>query len=73
MGSPCNGCRRVAQPESCENKNCRPWREWYVACWEQTRRRLLGIANADPCESCACPKGMCLVPCSARVRWEGKQ
>lgn len=36
--SPCQHCTRVRDPQNCENKNCKPWREWFFAQWEQTRK-----------------------------------
>lgn len=38
MLSPCLHCTRVRDPQNCENKNCRPWREWFFVQWEKTRR-----------------------------------
>ena len=35
--SPCLTCTRVADPESCENKNCRPWQQWFSDRWELIR------------------------------------
>jgi len=32
--SPCLGCTRVKDPRSCENKNCVPWRNWFLQRWE---------------------------------------
>ena len=37
--SPCQYCTRVKDPQNCENKNCKPWREWFFTQWEQTRKR----------------------------------
>ena len=31
--SPCLGCTRVADPRNCENKNCKPWRQWFLDRW----------------------------------------
>lgn len=31
--SPCLRCSRVSDPDSCENKHCVPWRNWFVAQW----------------------------------------
>ncbi len=35
--SPCLTCTRVPYPEECENKNCRPWRQWFTDQWEMIR------------------------------------
>jgi len=31
--SPCLTCIRVADPRACENKNCKPWRQWFLDRW----------------------------------------
>lgn len=31
--SPCLYCTRVADPENCENKGCKPWRNWFLNRW----------------------------------------
>lgn len=31
--SPCKNCTRVANPEGCENKYCKPWRSWFMHRW----------------------------------------
>jgi len=36
--SPCLHCTRTKDPQNCENKHCRPWREWFITRWEQTRK-----------------------------------
>lgn len=38
--SPCLHCTRVRDTQNCENKNCKPWREWFMAQWEATRRQF---------------------------------
>lgn len=35
LESPCLNCKRVKNPADCENKNCRPWRNWYFEQWAQ--------------------------------------
>ena len=35
--SPCVGCTRVKDPEACENKNCKPWQQWFIDRWELIR------------------------------------
>ena len=37
MRKPCLCCERVADPANCENKDCKPWRQWYVATWDSMR------------------------------------
>ena len=33
--SPCKRCKRVADPETCENKQCAPWRKWFLLRWSR--------------------------------------
>lgn len=33
--SPCLSCTLVADPRDCDNKNCQPWRKWFLHRWEQ--------------------------------------
>ncbi len=33
MESPCLKCNRVKDPKNCENKNCNPWRNWFLKSW----------------------------------------
>ena len=78
MEYPCNGCRRVAAPEKCENKNCGVWQKWYVRRWEVTRSFFLygtplhpeRISKPDPCHSCLCPKELCMEPCGRKLAWQ---
>ncbi len=49
--SPCLSCSRVADPASCENKNCQAWRNWFLARWELFRsypRRKKELLPAQP-------------------------
>ena len=36
--SPCRSCSRVRDPENCENKGCKVWREWFMKRWELIHR-----------------------------------
>lgn len=38
MIKPCIRCTRVADPLECDNKNCRPWRQWFEDSWDSVRR-----------------------------------
>ena len=31
--SPCKECTRVANPDACENKNCKYWKAWFLRRW----------------------------------------
>ncbi len=31
--SPCARCTRVRNPDSCENKNCKDWKAWFLRRW----------------------------------------
>ncbi len=49
--SPCLTCKRVRDPENCENKNCKQWQQWFVARWELLRqypRRKKEKAELEP-------------------------
>lgn len=35
--SPCLSCSRVKDPENCENKNCKLWRQWFSSRWDAVR------------------------------------
>ena len=52
--SPCLTCTRVPDPRACDNKECRPWRQWFIDRWalihaygryhmEQTELRPTGV------------------------------
>lgn len=30
---PCLTCTKVKDPENCENKSCKEWREWFLKKW----------------------------------------
>lgn len=36
--SPCLACTRVKDPEECENKQCKAWRDWFIRRWEEVRK-----------------------------------
>lgn len=47
--SPCLTCRRVANPRACENKNCNPWRQWFIERWDRIRQSVREqMENAEP-------------------------
>lgn len=31
--NPCKHCKRVPDPALCENKQCGPWRKWFLMRW----------------------------------------
>ena len=77
--SPCEGCTRVKDPVSCENKRCGAWSTWFLKNWEQLRgypRRVMDSPDAqvplreDPCSLCASPRALCRIPCRSRRVWE---
>ena len=35
---PCAYCKRVKDPEKCDNKNCAVWQKWFLRKWEALRR-----------------------------------
>lgn len=38
--SPCLYCYKVPDPKNCDNKKCKPWQNWFVKRWEQTRKQF---------------------------------
>lgn len=75
--SPCMACRRVLDPDACENKNCKAWRCWFIARWDRLRQalgagqvRATGYLDRDPCGGCLCAKDLCVTPCQAKAAWE---
>lgn len=34
---PCKTCTRVKYPESCDNKSCWEWKQWFIDRWEMMR------------------------------------
>lgn len=50
--SPCMTCRRVRNPQDCENKMCRQWQSWWVNRWNAIRAEMgVDRQNSD------CKKG----------------
>ena len=45
---PCRLCHQVKNPAACENKDCKRWRAWFIAQWEDSRQRLLKATTAQP-------------------------
>lgn len=37
MNSPCARCTKVSDPRSCDNKDCRQWRKWFLEKWDAMR------------------------------------
>lgn len=35
--SPCKTCTIVKDPEICDDKLCKQWREWFMRKWEDLR------------------------------------
>lgn len=32
---PCSTCVRTKDPIRCENKNCNPWKKWFLERWNE--------------------------------------
>ena len=49
--NPCLICGRVRDPESCDNKNCIPWQQWFLRRWDYIhsyiRRQKDGPAQTE--------------------------
>ena len=75
--SPCVRCKRVADPEKCDNKDCALWRHWFIARWDQLRAPFCKVMNIpledDPCLRCPIPETCCVGTCKAKREWEEKQ
>ena len=75
--SPCARCRKVAEPEKCDTKECALWRHWFTESWDQLRKELFPkedpAPRIDPCEGCLIPKAFCAEPCRIREEWEEAQ
>lgn len=49
--SPCLRCTRVPDPRECDNKQCKPWQQWFIDRWELLRsgpRQQMDAAQAVP-------------------------
>ena len=55
--NPCLTCTRVADPESCENKSCRVWRQWFTDRWELIRAYPHYQMDNARCEPVGVPVG----------------
>lgn len=42
VDNPCPTCALVKHWQTCENKACYEWRQWYIERWETMRRNLNG-------------------------------
>lgn len=69
---PCDNCKRVSNPEDCENKKCAPWQKWFTQRWDATRASLLNPKKEkkDPCIGCVCPAELCDSVCREKQAWE---
>lgn len=38
--SPCTHCTKVPDARQCNNKDCAPWRRWYLEQWENMRAQV---------------------------------
>ena len=45
---PCRACYQVKNPAICENKDCKCWRTWFVAQWNDSRQRVLQQIKGKP-------------------------
>lgn len=55
--SPCLICTRVADPDNCENKNCRVWQKWFLARWDYIRGYPHQAMEQAPMKSIGVPLG----------------
>ena len=50
--SPCLTCTRVADPKDCENKQCKPWSQWFLSRWDLIHGYYLNCAALRQEEDC---------------------
>lgn len=63
---PCTLCTRVDDPSRCENKNCAPWRSWFLSKWTHTRS-LFGVSSPNSaCSTCLWQGALCDPRCPYR-------
>lgn len=72
--SPCSSCIRISDPDACEDKQCRPWRRWFLARWAEIHALAPAApehrsAAEDPCAGCICAGDMCMVICPKKRQW----
>lgn len=77
--SPCLTCTRVQDPDSCENKRCGPWQQWFLRRWAhlQDQYRKAGIyppeTPNDPCKGCDISAAACTDPCRRKRAWQASR
>ena len=57
MDSPCLTCKRVRDPQNCENKLCKEWRAWYIEKWEAMRSNVRKSIRHTPITTHGVPLG----------------
>ena len=57
MESPCVNCKRVRDPQNCENKLCKDWQAWFIDRWEAMRKHLCADAAQAPVREIGVPLG----------------
>ena len=75
--SPCLSCTRVQNPSNCENKQCRPWQQWFFARWAEIHvlaqhKAVAQNLSNDPCDGCVCFGEVCTSPCKTKLVWREK-
>ena len=68
MESPCLHCKRVRDPENCENKLCKDWQAWFIDRWEAMRKHVRAELDATPLAEVGVPLGGRLYSSPHRVR-----
>ena len=76
--SPCFTCTRVPDPRACDNKECRPWRQWFIDRWaeihalapqDQSKDHTSRMTAVDPCDGCICARIACIGLCQKKQQW----
>lgn len=57
MNSPCLTCKRVRDPQACENKGCKDWQAWFIGRWEAMRKNVREQMNCVSIEEIGIPLG----------------
>ena len=63
----------MADPANCENKLCKPWRQWFICRWETMRKAHATPERppeVDPCHTCLCAGSLCAQPCQIKTAWQ---
>ena len=52
-----------------ERQECQPEGECIGGVYYALPHRIDSYLNTDPCESCQCPRDLCVIPCRMKRNW----